>query len=115
MVKTILIAAACFTIGNIVWDKFGMDDPRLFYVPLSVLLFLLLWYVRKKEFKSSKVTQLCIDYFCVLALGNIVKQVCYYNDTVKQINDYIWGGLITLIYAIQILWVIRKRKNGGKV
>lgn len=112
MVKAFIISAICFTIGNVIWDKF--DDPRIFYVPLAVFMFISAWYVKKTSFKRGKIINLFLEYIVLLAAGNVIKQVFYYSDEVKQVNDLIWGGLVTLTYIIKITWATLRRKTGGK-
>ncbi len=53
-----------------------------------------------------------VDYFWLLALGNLVKQIFYNSRTVKEVNDYWWGGLVTLWLIINLirLWVTQKQK-----
>ena len=112
MVKAFIISGICFTIGNVIWDQF--DDPRIYYIPLSVFLFISALYVRKTSKSKNKIINYLLDYLAILALGNIVKQVFYYNDTIKQVNDYIWGGLVTIGLLIMIVWEIRKQKSGKR-
>lgn len=113
MVKAFIISGICFTIGNLIWDKF--DDPRVFYIPLSVFLFVGAWYVKKTAFKEGKITDYFLDYILLLAAGNIIKQVCYYNGTVAEVNDLYWGAALTLWLIARIIklkWAIRNKRRG---
>lgn len=116
MVKAFIICAISFAIGNVLWDNFGFNDPRLFYIPLSALLFSSAWYVKKTSLKRSNYIIHFLDYIVLLAGGNVIKQVFYYNDTIQQINDYWWGSLISAWLIIILIreWVIQNQKNGGR-
>lgn len=103
-----------FTIGNIIWDKWGLYEPKIMYVPLAIFLFLLIMQVRRPTPKTT-VQNYFLNYFMFLALSNIVKQV-FYSPDIKQINDYVVCGIATLILLIFLIkWTIQNRKNGGKV
>lgn len=115
MTKAFIISGICFTIGNVVWDKF--DDPRIFYVPLAVFLLLSTLFVRKTVKTSDQITIYLLDYLWILAVGNLIKQIFYYSNTIKQVNDYAWGGLISLWLIFMIIrekWVIRSKHYGKK-
>lgn len=113
MVKAFIISGICFTIGNVIWDKF--DDPRIFYVPLAVFLLIGTLYVRKTVKENNKLTIYFLDYLWILASGNVIKQVFYYNDAVSQINDYWWGGFVTLWLIFMIIkWAIQSKHSGRK-
>lgn len=110
MVKAIIIACFCFLIGNIIWPIVGED--KLYFVPQAVLIALCLNYIAHKT--KGKFEHLFITYFLLLSYGNIVKEL-FYSYRMKQINDYIWGGLVTtwLIFNL-IKWAIQKLRFGRK-
>lgn len=110
MIRWIIIAAFAFTIGNIVWPMVGKEgDPRLFFIPLAVMILLLFVYARHTiAVNQPRWVRNFIDYFVVLAAGNVIKQM-FYSEKMKQINDYYFGGLMTLVLIIT-LWVNRKKK-----
>ena len=110
MIRWIIITGFLFTIGNVVWIYFG--DPKLFYVPLAVFLFLLLYNCLKPVTKITKAQEVFLSYFILLAGGNIVKQL-FYTDKIKQINDYVWGGIVTA-WLIYKLWSIQRQQSGRK-
>ena len=110
MIKAIIISGLCFTVGNIVWLYF--NEPKIFYIPLAVFIFLLVYNLWKTYCGQSKVVGAFIEYLMLLAGGNIVKQI-FYSDAIKQINDYIWGGFLTAILIIR-LWVIHKQQHGKR-
>lgn len=84
------------------------------YVPLAVFMFLLVCEVRWPKVQRTIVQNYFITYFVFLALGNIVKQM-FYDDTMRQINDYVVGGLATLILLIFLIkWAIQRQANGGR-
>lgn len=93
MIYLIIISGIAFTIGNVLWDKFGIDEPKLFFVPLAVFIASLLSYAMSKLEKG--ITRLLVQYLFILSLGNIVKQL-FYSEQIKQINDYIFGGVVTV-------------------
>jgi Na+/citrate or Na+/malate symporter len=106
-----------FTVGNVVWPIWG--EQKLFYVPLSVFLLSLVLEV-KSHYKANGFRNLLLKYLTLLAWGNVVKQV-FYNPHLAQINDYVWGGIVTawLIYkSVKLKWATRKQpcgKNSVKV
>lgn len=113
MIKAIIISGIAFTIGNIVWPYF--NEPKLFYVPLAVFIWLLVWHLWKST-RQGELTDYFLMYLFWLAFGNIIKQL-FYTKTLKQINDYYWGGLVTLaLIALLIRWAIlnNRRKSGAR-
>lgn len=117
MIKAIIIAGIAFAIGNIIWNKFGMTDPKLFYVPLAAFLLLMILYVKRTISVRDKITHLLMSYLVLLAAGNFIKQL-FYSENVKQLNDIWWGGLISLWLIVNLLiktrWEIRKQPTKGK-
>ena len=110
--KLIIISGFAFTLGNVFWDKLG--DPRWFYVPLSLFLFLMVYDLYKRSFKEHRVIRISLAHLVMLASGNVIKQIVY-DPTVDQINDYLWGGLVGLSYLINIiLWAISNKRYGKK-
>lgn len=113
MVRLYYISGILFTIGNVVWPYFG--DYRVFFIPLALFLFMGAWCVKKRPQREvTKIDDLFLEYIVLLAAGNIVKQVFYNNHTIKQVNDYVWGSLLTIILLSRILWEIRKQRSGMK-
>lgn len=83
------------------------------YVPLAFFLSFLLWNV-KAPVKRTTIHNWLLNYFILLSVSNIVKQI-WYSPLIEQINDYVVGGLATLILLILlIIWVIRERRFGRK-
>lgn len=96
MIKWILISAASFTFGNIIWNKIPSgNDDRFFYIPLSVMILLMLIEIKSRYKNEKYPIPLLIKYFVILASGNVIKQT-FYTPEIKQINDYYWGALVTL-------------------
>lgn len=108
MIVLIIIFGFLFLIGNII--AVPMGEPKLFYVPLSVLLFLLFKYVGDTVKKPSPIIRYLLLYFLALSTTNIVKQV-FYSERIKQVNDYICGGIATLILIIAITWEIARHRT----
>lgn len=107
MIRWVIISAFCFLIGNIIWPF--VDEEKVYFIPLAVMILVLFLYVRKKiALNESKAIRLLIDYFVVLAAGNVLKEL-FYNPTIKELNDYWFGGLCMLVLIIS-LWVNRKKK-----
>lgn len=107
MTRWVIISAFGFLIGNILWPF--VDEEKVYFVPLAVLLLVLFLYVRKTvALNESTTVRIFIDYFVVLAAGNVLKELLF-NPTVKELNDYWFGGLVTLVLIIT-LWVNRKKK-----
>jgi hypothetical protein len=100
MIRVVIISGVCFTVGNIIWPFF--DEPKLFFVPLAIFISSAVWCVKSSVDIGSKWIHLLLSYLLLLSYGNIIKQM-FYTDNIKQINDYIWGGLVTvwLLYKIK--------------
>lgn len=105
MIPAIIIAVVCFTAGNILWPYLG--DPKFFYIPLAVLLFLLLLYVKLNAKVNCYVKHL-LTWCVLLAGGNVIKQV-FYSPELSQVNDYWWGAIIT-VWLIAMLIKCRIQK-----
>lgn len=50
---------------------------------------------------ANSISKLMLNYLTLLACGNVVKQA-FYTPNVAQINDYVWGGLLTLWLFYQL-------------
>lgn len=109
MIKAVIISGIAFTIGNITWPYF--NDPRVFYIPLAVFMLCCALCIKQIALKESKTVNTFLDYITLLAAGNLIKQIFYNSHTVKQINDYIFGALITAWLIIQLIWDNRKTKG----
>lgn len=107
LVILIIVSGFLFTAGNIVWPYF--NEPKVFYVPLAVFLWLLVYYVRK-TFTGNKIIKLFLTWLFLLASGNLIKQI-FYSPTMSQVNDYYWGAGVTLWLLIRV-WTINR--NGRK-
>jgi hypothetical protein len=114
MIRVVIISGIAFTIGNIIWPLF--NEPKIFYIPLAIFISSMLWEIKSK-ISNSKCLYVLTDYLLLLSLGNIVKQV-FYSDNIAQINDYFWGGLVTvrLLFKLKkhLKWETRKTTLGGK-
>lgn len=100
MIKVILIAAFLFLIGNIIWVSYG--EPKLFYVPLALLLALFFTDATIHHWRSDYITKSALIYFTLLSYGWVLKQAVY-NETFNFYHDYIWGGLVTLGFVIMLI------------
>lgn len=109
MINIIIILNFIFLLSNILWQYVG--DPKAFYIPLALLLVAFnfqLW----KTFEGSRYVKAFLEYFVLLAIGNLIKQI-FYSDTLRVANDYYWGGFLT-VYLIIKLWLIRKQVPGKR-
>lgn len=108
MIRVIFIFGFLFTIGNIIWPMF--NEPKIFYVPLALFIFSLLIEVRSRINIKNYYEIILVQYFIFLAGGNIVKQL-FYTERIKQANDFIWGGIVTiwLIYKLIDRWDLNRR------
>lgn len=106
----IIIGALCYLAGNILWEPLG--EEKLYFVPQAVLILLLIIEVRKKTVKHLRIF---FTYFMLLAAGNVVKEL-FYSYYLKQVNDYIFGGFMTLwlLYQLLKLWATQKQHSGKK-
>lgn len=115
MVKLFIISAISFALGNICWDLFGWEEPRLFYIPLAILLFMGAWCVKHFSSKKGVIVNYFLDYVVLLAAGNVIKQIFYYSYVIKEVNDYVYGILLTVwLIARIIAWEIRRQQFGKK-
>lgn len=108
LVILIIVSGFLFTVGNIVWPYF--NEPKVFYVPLAVFLWLLVYYVRK-TFTGNRFIKLFLTWLFLLAYGNVIKQI-FYSPTMSQVNDYLWGSLVSVWLLIMVVWEINR--NGRK-
>lgn len=92
MIRIIIISGIAFTVGNVIWPIW--DEPKIFYVPLAVFLLSCLVFVKSRSTLDS-ISKLLLNYLTLLAWGNLAKQV-FYTKEISQINDYVWGGLLTV-------------------
>ena len=104
-----------FVVGNATWRL--ANEPKLFWFPLGIFIAVLVIYAAKDQPKNKRnatfVEKTLLGYFVTLAWGNIIKQAFYTEGL--QINDYIWGLVVTLVMIITIIaWAIRKRRFGKK-
>ena len=109
MIYIVIFSGIAFAVGNVIWDKWGLDNPAYFYVPLSVFLLSLVLEVRS-HYRANGFRKIVLSYLSLLAAGNVIKQV-FYDPRLAQINDYVWGGLVTawLIYKlVKLRWATRK-------
>lgn len=114
MIAVIIISGLLFVIGNITWPLF--NEQKVLYVPQALFFISLLTFIKSKvERQTASFIFIC--YFLWLARGNLVKQV-FYTDTIKQVNDYIWGALVTgwLLFKLKkhLKWATLKTAHGGK-
>lgn len=109
MIYIVIFSGVAFTVGNLIWNQFGIDNPSYFYVPLSVFLLSLILEL-KSHYKAKGFRKLMLSWLTLLAWGNVVKQI-FYNPHLAQINDYVWGSIVTawLIYKlIKLKWATQK-------
>ena len=109
MIWAVIITWIMFVLGNVTWPLF--DEQKVFYVPQAFFFISMLLYIKSKV--DNKIQSILITYLLLLSFGNLVKQL-FYNETLKQINDYVWGGLVTIRLIIKITWTISKQDSGMK-
>lgn len=103
MKKVIAVSGIAFTLGNIIWPYF--DEPKLYYVPLAVLLSSLIYEYKKLCIGDSGLNFI-LEWLFALSISNVVKQILY-TPTIAHINDYVIGAIVTLIYLLKFLkWKI---------
>lgn len=106
MTKTIIILNFIFLLSNILWPFIG--DPKVFYIPLALLLVAFNFQLWKTE--DRRFVKVFLEYFVLLAIGNLIKQI-FYSERLKQLNDYYWLGFLT-VYLIIKLWATRRQLSG---
>jgi|SRR5690349_16510721 len=104
-VTILIVASFLFLICNAVGMLF-ISDWRIYYVPLALLLVAFNFYVWE-TWKGRKIVLIFFDYFLLLSFGNLIKMIFLNNETVSQVNDYAFGGFLTLrlIYKLIRLWI----------
>jgi hypothetical protein len=107
----VVISGIVFVIGNATWRL--VHEPKLFWLPLGIFLWALVLYVVKVPRNASPIMRYSLIYLVLLASGNIVKQA-FYDNGILQINDYVLGGILTIVLLILIAWEIVKRHYGTK-
>jgi len=115
MIKLVIITGICFVVGNVTWPLFG--EQKVFYIPQALFFICLIKFAKDNTGKDSKCLHLFLTYLLLLSCGNLIKQA-FYTDTIKQINDYFWGGLVTAWLLINLKmhskWATRKTVHGGR-
>lgn len=99
MIRVIIILNFIFLLSNILWPFIG--DPKAYYIPLALLLVAFNFQLWKTE--GRRFVRVFLEYFVLLAIGNLIKQI-FYSENLKVLNDYYWGGFLT-VYLIVKLWV----------
>lgn len=110
MIRLIIILNFVFLVSNILWVYIG--DPKAFYIPLALLLVAFNFHLWK-TFEGSRYVKAFLEYFVLLAIGNLIKQI-FYSENMRQLNDYYWGGFLS-VYLIIKLWLIRTQTSGRKL
>lgn len=109
MIRLIIISGVLFVLGNAFWWVF--NEPKLNYIPQAVFFISLITFAKRQVIK--KVHHIFLDYLLLLSYGNLIKQI-FYSDILKQINDYIWGGFVTLILIYKLIkWAIKTNQHSG--
>ena len=112
MIKAVIITGILFVFGNALWPLF--NEQKVFYVPQALFFISLLLAVRIKEPVKNKIAHYFLEWLLLLSYGNLIKQI-FYSDILKQINDYIWGGFVTLILIYKIIkWASKTNQHFGR-
>lgn len=94
-ISWVIISGFCYVIGNLTWEAAG--EEKLYFVPLAVFIMTLIMYVKKEYRGKNKYVVCLLEYFMLLSIGSVIKEM-FYSYTIKQINDYYWGGFVTVFY-----------------
>ncbi len=103
MIRLVIISAFLFIAGNV--SLAFHNEYKVFWVPLAFHLLMLTYYIGSKQ-KDVRY-RIVFKYLTVLAIGNLIKQI-FYTDTIGQINDYVLGGIATIILIVK-LWANRNK------
>lgn len=125
MIRWAIIAGFAFMLGNIFWPYIG--EPKLFYVPLATMILLLFLEIRNHYKKDKSRLPILIDFFVLLAWGNLIKQLFYSSNPqvyfagyqmplISLVNDYVWGflNIIYLIYKLR-KWATHNQRGSKKL
>lgn len=111
MIKAVIITGILFVIGNATHQIF--DEQKVFYVPQALFFIALLHHAKANTHKKAIVSHFFLNYLLLLSVGNLIKQI-FYSDILKQINDYIWAGFVTLHLIFNLIkWAIKTNQHSG--
>lgn len=97
-----LICCLSFLAGNVLYDWLDTPDKpadyRIYYVPLSLMIFSLILLCKKN---ATKKTEPYWCFFMWLSIGQIVKFLIF-NPFLQMLSDYGFLGVVTigLIYKL---------------
>ncbi len=98
-----LLCCAFFLAGNIAYD--WLDTPenpadyRIFYVPLSLMIFALILNGKKN---ATKQTEPYWWFFLWLSIGQMVKFLIF-NPYLQMLSDYGFLALVTIGLTIKLI------------
>lgn len=107
-----LLSCALFLCANIVfdiWDTPGHPlDYRLFYIPLSIMIFALILLAKDYARKAGGGIYIFWWGFSWLSVGQVVKFIIF-NPYIQMVSDYLFLSLV-IIGAIIKLWKLKHKK-----
>ncbi len=96
MNKFALISCLCFLVGNITFDILDTPehpaDYRIYYLPLSIMIFALILVARKSTVGTMRTIW---SFFMWLAVGQVVKFLIT-NPFIQMISDYLFLAIVTI-------------------
>jgi hypothetical protein len=91
-----LFSCFCFLVGNILFDVLDTPlhpaDYRLYYIPLSVMIFVLVALAKDYAKKESHVVFIFWWFFFWLSVGQMVK-FAIFNPYIQMVSDYLFLAL----------------------
>lgn len=100
-----LVSCALFLIGNIAFDILDKPespaDYRIYYIPLSLMVFILILMAKDYAKKESKAVFILWWFFFWLSIGQIVKFIIF-NPFIQMVSDYLFLGLASIGTIIKL-------------
>lgn len=113
-----LICCGCFLAGNILYDHIDVPCPydcataadyRIFYVPLSLMIFSLILLSKKN---STKRLEPFWWFFMWLSVGQMVKFFLF-NPFLQMLSDYGFLGIVTIGLIYKLIRNARQHTAGN--
>jgi len=105
-----LASCGLFLAGNITYDQLGTDeqppDYRIFYVPLSVMIFALILLCKESAKLQGNTIQALWWFFLWLSISQMIK-MWLFNPFIKTINDY---GFLVVALIFFFYKLLKKQK-----
>lgn len=107
-----LVSCTLFLCANIVFDIWDSPehplDYRVFYIPLSVMIFSLVLLVKDYAKKNGGKVYVFWWFFLWMSTGQLVKFIIF-NPYIQLVSDYLFLALAIIGVIIKV-WKLKRKK-----